>query len=239
MASMANVLEIIREGGEATHQRIRGIDPSTTSLKIWFCKVKDLSLLAKLTWLQELEIADWPHDSFDVMRHMLSLRRLSIHHFPKIRDLNSLGTLTSLESLSLQTLPSWDPGGKHMLFDSYEPIGRLTCLEELQLHGIMVSRLGLRPLASLVRLQSLSIDTQHPIEDYAFLATKLPAVTDALGPLWQNPHIRCEKCASVIQYFRGVTKPRARRYTCPNCNPNLVARHVEAYESARKLFTQA
>jgi hypothetical protein len=126
---------------------------SITSARIWHCSFESLAPVQRLENLQTLVIATWPDESFGALKGLNQLRYLIIIHLPKVSSLTPLRFLGRLESLSLQTLPSWDASGKVQEVDSVAPLGHLKALKHLELLGVRPSGDDLSPLFGL-RLES-------------------------------------------------------------------------------------
>jgi hypothetical protein len=93
---------------DISHTFPQVVDPvSVRSANVWFCKYKTLAPLAQLRNLEELVIAGYPDESFELLRRLEKLRLLHILDMPKISDISPLSELKQLVSLSLSTLPSW------------------------------------------------------------------------------------------------------------------------------------
>src|ERR1700761_5723554 len=95
------------------------------SLRVWFCKYETLASLSGLRQLQTLVIAGFPDTSLEILSAFSELRCLQIVHLPRISDLSPLSDCQQLESLSLETLPSWDSSGKVTKVNSLAPIAGL------------------------------------------------------------------------------------------------------------------
>lgn len=111
---------------------------------------------------------------------LTNLRYLSIVHLPRVHDLGPLRSLTSLLTLSLQTLPSWDSSGKRTVVDSLEPLLHLRRLEHLELLGVVPPDRHPDPLA---RIGSLKTARLHGFdrEAQAEFFAKTP-VTNEFAP---------------------------------------------------------
>ena len=69
-------------------------------------------------------------------KNFKNLKYLSVVHLPKINDLSPLEALTSLETVSLSTLPSWDSSGKVSVVLDLVPLASLPKLKHLELFGV-------------------------------------------------------------------------------------------------------
>lgn len=82
------------------------------SLRIWHCRYRTLNQVSALRNLETLIIATFPDSSLAALSPLGRLRYLRVLHLPLIRDLSPLATLSQLECLSLETLPSWDSSSR-------------------------------------------------------------------------------------------------------------------------------
>lgn len=122
------------------------------SARIWKCNYKSLDHFGQFSELQTLEILGFPDDTLGVLSALRKLRYLRIIHLPKVSDLSPLADLQALETLALETLPSWDASGKVTVVNSLDPIGDLKKLRHLNLLGV---RSEDKSLAALERCPSL------------------------------------------------------------------------------------
>ncbi len=122
------------------------------SLRIWHCHYKSLASLAEIDHLQTLVIATFPDDTLMMLRNLKRLTYLRILHLPRVNDLSPLAGLESLESLALETLPSWDVSGKLTIVKTLEPIGKLRKLRHLELFGVVPKDKSLSAIEQCQRL---------------------------------------------------------------------------------------
>lgn len=137
-------LELIRDSS-----RVFRVPPNAAaveSARIWHCKYKSLESLSQLSNLKTLLIATYPDDTLRILSRLTCLKYLSIVHFPRVAELDALDSLHALETLSLQTLPSWDASGKVQIVRSIEPIAALPALRHLELFGVRSADGSLEPL---------------------------------------------------------------------------------------------
>jgi len=128
-------------------------DPNAVkSLRIWNCKFRTLEPLSVFLHLRTLQILTFPDDSLTVLAQLSSLRYLRIVHLPKVTDLTPLIHLHELESLSLETLPSWDASSKVTVVNSLDPLAQLPRLKHLSLFGVVPPD---RTLAAIERCENL------------------------------------------------------------------------------------
>ena len=137
-------------------------------LKVWGCKYVSLSAISDFANLEKLEIGPFPDNTLDILTPLKKLRYLRIWHMPKVNDLSALEQLISLESLSLETMPSWDASGKVQEVTSLQPIQRLKNLKHLHLFGVRSKDKSLKTLYSCKNLE-MALFSKYPkkeIEDF-------------------------------------------------------------------------
>ena len=136
------------------------------SLRIWHCSYTTLDPLTALKNLRALTIATFPDKSLDALGTLENLQELRILHLAKVDDLQPLAKLAHLESLALETLPSWDASKKRTVVASLEPLTHIPGLKHLSLIGVISSD---RSLAVLERCKSLvsAIFHGYPKEEIA------------------------------------------------------------------------
>jgi hypothetical protein len=139
------------------------VDGRVHQLRIWHCKYKTLRPIKELLNLRVLVIATYPDDSLEPLLPLVNLRCLSILHLPKIRDLSAFANLRQLETLDLQTLPSWDASGRVTEVESLEPIAALPALKHLSLYGVVPKTRSLAPLVGCPNLKSARF-SKYPLE---------------------------------------------------------------------------
>lgn len=127
---------------------------AVSSLRIWHCGYYTLNPVSTFRNLRTLVIATFPDTTLAALSSLGQRRYLSIVHMPRITDLSPLMALSSLESLSLATLPSWDASGKTTEVDSLDPIGHLHELCHLALFGVRPKNQSLAAIERCGHLQS-------------------------------------------------------------------------------------
>lgn len=105
--------------------------------RVWHCKYRSLAPLARLVTLEGAAIASFPDPTFELIAGLQHLRHLAVVHLPKVTDLAPIASLSSLEVLSLATLPSWDASGKRTLVRTLRPLAALPRLRHLELLGVI------------------------------------------------------------------------------------------------------
>jgi hypothetical protein len=111
-----------------------------------------LKPVADLRQLRVLTIASYPDDSLAPLSTLQDLQYLRILHMPNVHDLGPLVDLRKLESLSLETLPSWDSSSRVTTVESLEPLATLPGLKHVALFGVVPKE---KSLAALQRCPGL------------------------------------------------------------------------------------
>lgn len=145
---------------------------SPRMLMAYQMRVADLSLLGTMHRLEELSL-QWntKATSLDGLERLQGLKTLAIRDFPKLRSLEPLSVLATLQTLDLQG-GMWKP----LALDSLAPLGALAGLEQLMLVNLKVAHGGLEALCKLRSLRKLVVSNQFPTEAYAHLSVCLPDV---------------------------------------------------------------
>lgn len=130
-------------------------DPDAVeTARVWHCKYRTLEPLSRFKNLRGLEVATFPDLSLEPIGSLGQLRYLSVLHLPKVTELSHLQGLLALETLGLQTLPSWDSSGKRTVVQSLDPLTQLEQLRHIELLGVIPSDQSLMALERLPNLQT-------------------------------------------------------------------------------------
>jgi len=117
-----------------------------------------LDPLAQYQNLNAVKIASFPDTTLAVFEKLKGLKWLSILHLPKVTSITPLAALDNLETLALQTLPSWDPSGKVTTVESLAPLAELRNLRHLQLFGVVPPD---KSLSAIYRCRALETAKFH------------------------------------------------------------------------------
>lgn len=129
-------------------------DPvSVVTARIWHCNYADLEPLRPCVALERLVVATYSASSLELVSSFSRLRALRILHLPKVHDLTPLGRLRELETLSLETLPSWDASRKRTTVTGLETLATLPRLRWLALYGVVPIDGSLAPLEGSTSLR--------------------------------------------------------------------------------------
>jgi len=128
-----------------------------TSLRVWHCKYRTLADLARMPNVEGLVVATYPDTTLEPLRHLRSLRYLSLLHIPKVSALDPLAELVSVQVLSISTLPSWDASGRVTEVESLRPLAKLPQMRHLELFGVRPPDQSLRDLEACPSLETLRV----------------------------------------------------------------------------------
>lgn len=202
-------------------------------LRIWNSKFDRYEDLASCSNLTELEIMAYRSDSFAPLGCLRSLGRLFIMDFPKVTSFEPLKTLTGLEELTLETLPSGDASGKRKSVESFQPLAPLIKLRVLKLAGVRTLDKDLSPLGGLSDLQVLAIPNFFPQREFAMLSAKLPHLHSSfLAPYLRLEGNLCNKCRSEKVMLSGSDVPNPK-VICPTCRRKKFEETVARFEMYR------
>lgn len=201
-------------------------------LRIWNVGFRRFADLAALTNLVELTVLDWKDETFEPLRGLVGLERLTVIHFPKVSSLEPLTRLSNLEALTLETLPSWDVR-KQQVVDSLAPLGGMTRLRMLRLGGVYARDENLAPLRGMHDLELLGLGNTYPQRALAELAAALPQVQSSfLAPYLPLAGHACKRCGGEKVMLSGSDVPNPR-VVCPTCNRRKVEEFTARFEAWR------
>ena len=186
--------------------------------------LSSLSDMPKLRRLRISSVARVPLTSLDSLCKVPNLERLILHHVPMVHSLDSISVLVKLKDLLIEN----NPGSITKLheLDSLQPLMSLKSLERLELRGIRVREQGLRPLENMTWLQTLVVNNNFKIEDFARLAAALPNTQGFCLQPAVPIAMPCERCQAEKVMLIGRTRPQ---FACPQCQSRHVTRHVAAF----------
>lgn len=141
-----------------------------TSLRIWYCSYKTITPVSGFENIEELEIAGFPDASLETLSKLKRLKKLRVIHLPRVTDLAPLSSLRELNSLSLETLPSWDSSGKKSLVASLEPVANIPLLQHISLLGVVPNDRSLTPIEQCKNLKSAKFHGYPKVEVARFFA---------------------------------------------------------------------
>ena len=191
----ASDLDTVDVPQAATALRVSGLDQTSfealisrwgtrfSAIEFWKCpRVADLSPLEDLPQLRLVSFY-WNQRATRLwdLRKTPQLTGLHLYNFTRLHDLSDLAAATSLIELEVGD-SVWDTS----VFDSLEPLSRLTNLRSLTLSAKKITDGRVEPLAALQKLTSLTFSAkQFTTEQVAWLRAHLPASlqSEALEPL--------------------------------------------------------
>lgn len=150
------------------------------TLRSWHCRYGNLGALRRLRNLRGLEIASYPDPTLDAIGELRMLRYLFLLHLPKVTSLGPLSRLTSLVTLRLHTLPSWDASRKRTVVESLEPVAHLKNLQHIELFGVSPADGSLRPLEDCKSLKTARFHLIPKVEVKRFY--EVTGLSDAHSP---------------------------------------------------------
>lgn len=206
--------------------------PQLAGLYLKWNGVKDLSSLRGLHDLRYLHLgASSSVESLRPLQAMNKLEWLQIESPTKDFCLEPLGGLSNLVGLGFTGVE----GKKHCV-PSLSPLSSLLQLRWLHLGAVHVVDGSLRPIGGLTNLDWLGIGNFFPVEELAWLKSRLPRTACD----WLQPFCRFHKslfpCRTCKQNWRVMTSGKGSKLLCPTCDSLKLAKHVIAYDQA---FQQA
>ncbi len=196
-----------------------------------------LSTLVPLPELCSLRLTAVPPKgltSLEPLSNVANLERLILHHVPQVRSLRPLAALEKLKDLLIEV----SPGSISTLqeLDSLQPLAGLRAMERLELRGIRVAELGLRPLEQMTWLRHLVVNNHFEIEDFARLAAALPTTQGFCLHPFVAVGIPCDQCQQEKVMLIGQTRPTI---ACPQCQAKHVERHVARFQQCKAAYPNA
>jgi hypothetical protein len=198
-------------------------------LRFKWTNVKALDGISKQTELKYLHIGSSTKvQSIEPLAALSKLRLLELENFKLIDDFSPLLSLKRLESLvvngSMWTRQDVGP---------LDAFAKMTWLKSLAIDTAHVE--SLRPLANLKQLQTLDMGGKLPLQEYAWLSTKLPNTECR----WFKPYLDvagagflpCEKCK---QDSKVILTGKGGKLLCRVCEKDKVEKQVRAFEVARE-----
>lgn len=229
-------LEIAREKPAKAMAMLEATDPKIRSLRLWFCGLKSMEILARFSDLRLLVMSDWLASDLNVLESLPKLEQLGVLHLPKITDLGPLSALPQLQALALETLPSWDASGKVQKVKSLAPIGDLKKLKALRLYGVVPNDGRLDVLAGAAALKEFECGDHYSLESMAALAVMKPGLD--LQPCVKLDHIKCKKCNEPRVMLQGRVGTRRPRWACSVCEQDRIEAHEAEFEALKAAVKQ-
>jgi hypothetical protein len=199
-----------------------------THLQIKWSNLEKLDAIAGLRKLTHLHIGSSTRvESIEPLCEVGSLQYLAIENFKRITDFSPLARLTGLRELRIVG-SMWT----RQAVESVEPLATMTWLEELWVDTSNTK--SIRPLERLQNLRFLAISGRRTVEEYAWLAGRLPRTRCQ----WFEPFLdlsakgfgACRKCKQqTMVMVTGKGKPTL----CRSCDEAKLARHVQQFEDLR------
>jgi len=207
--------------------------PQLECLQLKWSNLTQLDAIAGMQQLRYLHIGSSTKvQSLQPLTTLSSLRMLEIENFKLIEDFSPLLALDQLEVLAV-TGSMWT----RQKVASLAPFAQMTWLKSLAIDTASVK--SLRPLASLTRLQSLGLGGNLPMQEYAWLAAKLPNTECR----WFNPYLDLSGsgmglCQACKQDAKVMLTGKGTKVLCRFCDKDKVAKHVAAFAAAKQAASQ-
>lgn len=199
---------------------------SLESLYIDSFKANDISCFQRLEFLKVLSLESCSIiDNLSEFSKLQKLQGLAIVHFKNVHKIEPLSKLTNLRQLKISG-SMWT----RMNIETLAPITELRNLEYLSLTNLKVKDESLKPLANLSRLEQLDVANFYPMEEFAWLSSKLKNTKCG----WFSPYIeltsswKCNKCnkdTMVMLTGKGKTN------LCKECNHKRLEKHIAEFEN--------
>ncbi len=209
--------------------QLRGLE----SLQIKWSNLTSLAPITALSQLRHLWIGSSTRvAAIEPLAGLSALRFLNLENFKLIQDFSPLEKLTSLETL-------WVTGSMwtRQNVGSLEPFARMHWLRSLALDTKYVK--SLRPLAALTGLESLDVGGKLPLEEYAWLAARLPHTECRRFAPWLDVAGRgfdaCERCK---QDAKVLATGRGGGLLCRHCDADKLRKRAEVFEAAKRAAAQ-
>ncbi len=139
---------------QMNHVKVLTINDSTA---------EDISLISRMTWLEELHIPRSHFEDLSFLKSMQNLRVLHMHEMDEIEDISFLSSLSNLKELSISArkvseIPTIPRLEILDLFDTedIEGVGRFAGLREIKMRRSMIEDFS--PLLTLPQLEKAEID---------------------------------------------------------------------------------
>jgi Leucine-rich repeat (LRR) protein len=174
-------------------QSIDGIERLRTTSRLsmeWANKITDLSPVFKMSWLKYLFLSD----------------------FPKLADIEGIGSLQNVTELHLSgNRGSLQPPLRMV---SVQPISKLSNLETLTLVNLRLENDDITFLASLPKLRDLALAINgFDRKQFAYLAKRLNPQLHSPITASKKMNSSCPKCGNSLFFFVGKRMP----YLCRSC----------------------
>jgi Leucine-rich repeat (LRR) protein len=165
--------------------------------------------------------------SLEPLRALPKLHTLELENVKLIHDFTPLQALTSLRRLAV-TGSMWT----RQKLGSLEPFARMTWLEALALDTAAVE--SIRPLARLTGLKELVLGGRLPVEEYAWLAARLPGTQCRwFAPCYELSAMNAGRCQRCHNDTLVLLTGGSARALCRVCDAARVARHEAVFADAK------
>lgn len=199
--------------------------PGLEGLYIKWSAIRSLERLPQLEKLRQLFIGGAPSvTSIAPLGRMAHLTWLETENLKAVSDFSPLASLTNLVGLGV-TGSMWS----QQPIDTLRPFGKLTGLEWL---GVSAASDGsLRPLEPLGRLKWLGLPNRYPVEELAWLSTRLPHTECRFFQPYEDLTARGFTCPKCKKQTVALMSGKGGKFLCLACDREKVDRHVRAFRA--------
>ncbi|MBH5328235.1 leucine-rich repeat domain-containing protein [Eikenella sp. S3360] len=188
-------------------------------LRLYHITAPELPDFSPLHSLRHLSL-DWAGKITDLspLFQLNDLQTLEIINFPKLRNLDGIGSMSSLTTLHLS--------GNHgsctppLRLDSIAPVAELPNLTDFSLANAKLADDDITILAQCRGLHRLHLSNQFEKQQFAYLAKHLNSQLDTpIAALWESS-LHCQRCGLALYMVIG----RRGRFLCRRCDAKHVAK---------------
>jgi hypothetical protein len=158
---------------------------------------------------------------------MTRLTWLETENLKAVSDFSPLAALVNLVGLGV-TGSMWS----QQPIDTLRPFGKLTGLEWLAVSA--ASDGSLRPLEPLKRLKWLGLPNRYPVEELAWLSTRLPHTECRFFAPYEDFTARGMICPKCKKQAVALMSGKGGKFLCLVCEREKVDRHVRAFRALQE-----
>jgi len=201
-------------------------------LYIKWSGITDLTPIKNLQNLTHLHLGSAP--SAEPIKALSGLRNLVDLEIMNVRSLSNLSFLKEMNQLQSLDMSGDGLSGKNLKLNTLEHIQDLSSLERLAISCVSLQDGSLKPIATLPQLKQLMLSNQFEMEEFAYLAAKIPHVQcgkfNPPGELVSRICLECGDKNSVmlIGSRKGIH--------CSHCKSELIDSHTNKFNRVREIL---
>jgi hypothetical protein len=205
--------------------------PHLKALYVERGRIHDLSSLRESGELEYLHIGGSPGiRSIEPLGKLAQLKWLELDDAKAVTRLEPLHTLVNLDGLAFTGSEF-----KRNAVESFFPLADLTQLRWLNVAAIRTKDQSLRAFSGMKNLEYLGIANHFPMEEFAWLSTRLPSsICDWLEP-YSRHHSSVFPCPTCKQNWRVSTSGKGNGLLCPTCDSLKLAHHISKFNAQKTL----